>query len=41
MQSDFLNLYSYKQTKIETVAVKIRTFDRRPEFLTFVGFNCE
>jgi hypothetical protein len=28
MQSDFLNLYSYKQTKVETVTAKIRTSDR-------------
>jgi hypothetical protein len=41
MQSDFSNLYPYKQTKVQTITVKIRTSDRRPELLTFVGFNCE
>jgi hypothetical protein len=41
MQSDFLNLYPYKQTKVETITVKIRTSDRRPELLTFAGFNLE
>jgi hypothetical protein len=41
MQSDFLNLYPYKQIKVQTVTAKIRTSDRRPELLTFAGFNCE
>jgi hypothetical protein len=41
IQSGFPNLYPYKQTKVETVTAKIRTSDRRPELLTFVGFNCE
>jgi hypothetical protein len=41
MQSDFLNLCLYKQTKVETVTAKIRTSDRRLELLTFTGFNCE
>jgi hypothetical protein len=41
MQSDFPNLYPYKQTKVEIVTAIIRTSDRRPELLTFAGFNCE
>jgi hypothetical protein len=41
MQSDFLNLYPYKQNKVETVTVKTSTFDRRPKLLTFTWFNCE
>jgi hypothetical protein len=37
----FLNLCPYKQTKVETVTAKIRTSDKRPELLTFAGFNCK
>jgi hypothetical protein len=41
VQSDFLNLCPYKQTKVETITAKTRTSDRRPELLTIAGFNYE
>jgi hypothetical protein len=41
MQSNFLNFYPYKQTKIEIVTTKFKTSNRRSELLIFAGFNCE